>query len=411
MTPTKETSTYQNERLWNSNYNKVMLINFTLFFSFYLITPLLPLYLSETFHTTKDVIGFVLSGYSVVALTMRPFSGYFVDSFPRKKVLMVCLFVNFLFFGGYLAGASLLIFALLRTLHGGPFGASTVANSTMAIDVLPSARRNEGIGYYGLSNNLASAIAPMAGLYIYNSTHNFQIIFWIALITASISIFLAQGVKVKPRTITKEKSRPSLDRFFLTRGWFLAFNILFFGLCWGILSSYIAIYGKEHLGITSGTGTFFLLLSLGLILSRLQGAKSLRKGNLLGNAMEGILLSTIGYTVFIAFPSMTVYYISALLIGLGNGHMWPAFQNMIISVAHHNERGTANSTILSAWDLGMGAGVLAGGVIAEHFGYDATFWTMAAIHIAGLLIFFIITRPHYCKLAATFMRSAENQPR
>ena len=67
------------EKLWNANYNKVMLINFTLFFSFYLITPLLPLYMSETFHSTKDVIGLVLSGYSVVALLMRPFSGLVLE--------------------------------------------------------------------------------------------------------------------------------------------------------------------------------------------------------------------------------------------------------------------------------------------------------------------------------------------
>ena len=380
------------ERLWNANYNKVMLINFTLFFSFYLITPLLPLYMSETFHSSKDVIGFVLLGYSVVALLLRPFSGFMVDSFQRKKVLMLCLLVNFLFFGGYVAGTSLLSFAILRTLHGGPFGAATVANSTMAIDVLPSSRRNEGIGYYGLSNNLASATAPMAGLYIYHSTHNFEIIFWSALIVAALGLVLAQGIHTQPRVIEKSNRQISLYRFFLMRGWFLALNILFFGLCWGILSSYLAIYGKEELGITSGTGTYFLILSAGLILSRLQGAKSLRKGLLLPNAMEGVILSTIGYTLFIACPNMIGYYASALLIGLGNGHMWPAFQNMIIAVAHHNERGTANSTILTAWDLGMGVGVLVGGVVAEHYGYGTTFWTMAVIHIIGMATFFAITR-------------------
>ena len=78
------------ERLWNKNYCKVMTANFTLFFAFYLLTPLLPLYLSETFGATKDMIGLVLSGYTITALLFRPFSGYMVDSFPRKKVLMVC---------------------------------------------------------------------------------------------------------------------------------------------------------------------------------------------------------------------------------------------------------------------------------------------------------------------------------
>ena len=100
----------QEEKLWNKNYNKVMLTNFTLFFSFYLITPLLPLYLSETFSASKDTIGLVLSGYTLVALIIRLFSGYMVDNFARKTVLLVVLFVYFIFFGSYLIAGSLLVF-------------------------------------------------------------------------------------------------------------------------------------------------------------------------------------------------------------------------------------------------------------------------------------------------------------
>lgn len=45
------------ERLWNRNYCRVMAANFSLFFAFYLLTPLLPLYLVERFDATKDVDG------------------------------------------------------------------------------------------------------------------------------------------------------------------------------------------------------------------------------------------------------------------------------------------------------------------------------------------------------------------
>ena len=124
------------EKLLNANYVKVMFVNFAVSFAFYLLAPLLPLYLSETFNASKDIIGLVLSGYTITALICRPFSGYIVDSFPRKMVLEICLLVYFLFFLGYLIAGSLLVFAIFRTLHGGPFGASTVVNSTMAIDVL-----------------------------------------------------------------------------------------------------------------------------------------------------------------------------------------------------------------------------------------------------------------------------------
>lgn len=383
------------DRLWNVDYNRVMLTNFALFFSFYLLTPLLPLYLSETFNSSKDTIGLVLSGYTLVALIMRPFSGFLVDSFPRKRVLMVCLFIYFIIFGGYLVAGSLVMFAIFRTLHGGPFGASTVANSTMAIDVLPPSRRNEGIGFYGLSNNLASAIAPTVGIFIYRYSHNFDVLFWTAFIAAGIGFMNITAVKPRERQVMPVKHTLSLDRFFLARGWFLAVNTCLFGFCWGVLSNYLAIYGKEHLGVTSSTGTYFLLLSAGLIVSRLQGNKSLRRGRLIHNAMSGVLLSTAGYIIFIACPTITGYYLSAILIGLGNGHIWPAFQNMIINIAHNNERGTANSTLLTSWDLGIGMGILLGGVIAEHLGYDATFWVMAAVHVMGLAAFVILTRNKY----------------
>jgi MFS family permease len=383
------------EKLWNPNYNKAMTANFTMYFAFYLLTPLLPVYLSESFHATKDVIGFVLFGYTIAALAIRPFSGFFVDSFNRKKVLLICLSFNALFFASYLLASSLLLFALVRTLHGAPFGASTVANNTVAIDVVPASRRNEGIGFYGLSNNIASAIAPTVGIFLYHYTHNFHILFWLALVVALIGLGVNTTIKIPTKEIVKNKQPLGLDRFFLLRGWLIGANIVFFGFCYGVLSNYLAIYGKERLGISSGTGTFFLLLSLGLICSRLQGSKSLRQGRLTRNASEGTLLSTCGYILFIACPNLIGYYLSAILIGLGNGHMWPAFQNMIIRVAHHYERGTATSTILTMWDLGQGIGILLGGVIAEHFGYGTAFWTMATIHIIGTAIYFIFTKKFY----------------
>ena len=383
------------ERLWNSNYIKVMIANFALFFAFYLLTPLLPLYLHETFGATKDVIGLVLSGYTITALLFRPFSGYFVDSFPRKTVLLIAYTAFAIFFAGYLAASTLLLFTIVRTLHGGPFGALTVANSTMAIDVLPSSRRNEGIGYYGLSNNLAMAISPSFAILVYTHTHNFQLLFWLALAIATFGLAVDATLKVEARQVLNDRKAISLDRFFLKRGWLVAVNMVFFGFCFGVLSNYLAIYGKQVLGITGGTGTWFLLCAAGLMLSRLQGGKALRQGRLTHNASEGMLISLVGYTIFILMPtidhSLTYigYYGSAILIGLGNGHLWPAFQNMMISMAHHNERGTANSTILISWDVGMGLGVMMGGIIAEHWNYNAAFWTVVLVNLTGVALYFL----------------------
>jgi MFS family permease len=387
-----------------------MTANFTLFFAFYVLTPLLPLYLSEHFGATKDVIGLVLSGYTITALLFRPFSGYVVDSFPRKTVLMISFGAFAIFFAGYLAASTLLLFMIVRTLHGGPFGALTVANSTVAIDVLPSSRRTEGIGYYGLSNNLAMALAPTIGIFIYRYSHSFELLFWLALVVACVGWLVDSTVSLSAREMARPKSKLSLDRFFLVRGWLLGVNMVAFGFSFGVLSNYLAIYGKEVMGITGGTGAYFMLCSIGLILSRLQGGKALRQGRVTHNAGEGMVISLIGYTLFILMPTLAKcsmvnvqwsmiigYYGSALLIGLGNGHMWPAFQNMTINVASNSQRGTANSTILISWDIGMGLGILVGGVIAEFLGYAAAFWTVVLVNASGVACFFLATKAFFLR--------------
>ena len=383
------------EKLWNAIFIKVMTTNFLLYFAFYLLTPLLPLYLSETFGATKDTIGIVLSGYTVAALIVRPFCGYVVDSFSRKKVLMLCLSGFAVFFAGYIAAGTILMFAICRTLHGGPFGAVTVANSTCAIDVLPSSRRNEGIGLYGLSNNFAMAIAPSIGIYLHNMVDSYMILFWIAFVVAISAVLIAWTIRLPEKDIIRNKEKLSLDRFFLTRAWLLAINIAMFGFCWGVLSNYLAIYSKEVLSITGGTGTYFALLSMGLFSSRLQGRKALSQGKLTQNAAEGMLISLVGFTLFVAIPHPVAYYLSAILIGLGNGHLYPAFLNMFVHVARHDQRGTANSSILTGWDLGFGIGCLLGGIVAEHFGYTATFWMVAAENAVSVILFFLASRQFF----------------
>ncbi len=383
------------EKLWNGNYKRVWSANFMLFFSFMLLTPLLPLYLQEEFGADRQQIGLVLSGYTLMTLLVRPFSGYIVDSFPRKTVLMVAFFLFAIFFGGYIVAGTLVLFTIVRTLHGLPFGALTVANSTVAIDVLPSSRRTEGIGYYGLSNNIATAIGPTIAMWIYAGTNSFQLLFWISLLIAFGGLWIDSKVNLKPRQVVRVKEKLSFDRFILLKGWSQSLCMICFAFSYGVLSTYVAIYAKEHLGVTGGTGLFFMLLAGGLILSRLTGSRSLRKGKIAQNASIGIIISAFGYLFFAFTDWLWLFYLSALIIGLGNGHMFPAFQNMFINMAPHERRGTANSTLLVSWDIGVGIGTLIGGSVAQYFGYHQAFWVAWAINIAGVAFFFAYARQHY----------------
>ena len=387
----------QKVALWNSNYTKAWVSNFMIFFSFMLLTPLLPLYMSEEFGADKDLIGMVLSGYTLTALLVRPFSGYFVDSFPRKMVLLVSYFFFMALFAGYMVAGTVLLFAIVRTLHGFPFGATTVANSTVAIDVLHPTRRAEGIGYYGLSNNIATAIGPTVAILIYQAWESYDLLFALSLLFALCGLIISATLKLPKKEIIRDKQKLSLDRFLLLKGWSLGIAMCCFSFSYGVLATYLAIYGKEELGITGGTGLFFMILSIGLICSRLVGSRTLRKGKIVENASFGVMVSVFGYLLFAAMHNLWGYYGAALIIGLGNGHMFPAFQTMFINLASHEQRGTANSTLLVSWDIGIGLGIMVGGFLAEHWGYYSAFWGAWAVNLAGVIFFLSFARRQFLK--------------
>ena len=387
----------QKVALWNSNYTKAWVSNFMIFFSFMLLTPLLPLYMSEEFGADKDLIGMVLSGYTLTALLVRPFSGYFVDSFPRKMVLLVSYFFFMALFAGYMVAGTVLLFAIVRTLHGFPFGATTVANSTVAIDVLHPTRRAEGIGYYGLSNNIATAIGPTVAILIYQAWESYDLLFALSLLFALCGLIISATLKLPKKEIIRDKQKLSLDRFLLLKGWSLGIAMCCFSFSYGVLATYLAIYGKEELGITGGTGLFFMILSIGVICSRLVGSRTLRKGKIVENASFGVMVSVFGYLLFAALHNLWGYYGAALIIGLGNGHMFPAFQTMFINLASHEQRGTANSTLLVSWDIGIGLGIMVGGFLAEHWGYYSAFWGAWAVNLAGVIFFLSFARRQFLK--------------
>lgn len=383
-------------KLWNSNYLKIWGVNFLIHFAFTLIVPLLPLYLSETFGANKQTIGLCLAGYTIMAILVRPFSGYLVDTMPRKRVLVICSVIFAAVFGGYIGAGTLIVFTVFRTLHGMPFGALSVSANTVAIDVLPAERRTEGIGYYGLSNNLATVIGPAIAIFLLQAAGgDFRPLFIISMATAALAIVLSSLIRLPQRDFIPEKKMFSLDRFFLLKGWREALALIILSIAHGIVQTYVAIYGKEDLGILTGTGLFFTLFALGLIVSRLTGAHALRKNLVSRNASMGILVSLCGYLLFAAVHTPFAYYASAFIVGLGNGHMWPAFQTMFVNLAEHNQRGTAVSSILTAWDAGVGLGVLAGGFLSEHFGYHTAFWAAFTAQTAGILFYFAFARKHF----------------
>ena len=385
-------------RLFTGNYLKLWIANFMMYFSFYFVTPLLPLYLRDVFHADKAMIGLVLSGYSVAALAIRFFSGYIVDRFSRKKVLMISYASFALFFAGYYITGSIILFAVIRTLHGAPFGLTSVSSNTVAIDVLPSQRRGEGIGYWGLSNNFAMAVGPSLSLLLYSRFNDYNLLFTVSLVCALVGLLINSFVDCKYRPPIMEKKKMSLDRFVLIQGWSQGICIALIAMSYGILSTYIAIYSKDVLNITTGTGTFFMLFAIGLILSRVVGVKALSRGFATRNATYGVIVVAIGYAIFAFWQNLYGYYISAVVIGFGQASMYPAVQTMFLNMTTNDKRGTANATILTSWDLGIGMGIIFGGYVAEHLGgYNSAFIMAATVSLMSVIFFLSYAKKAYLR--------------
>ena len=82
---------------------------------------------------------------------------------------------------------------------------------------------------------------------------------------------------------------------------------------------------------------------------------------------------------------------------------------MFIKTARHDQRGTANSSILISWDLGMGMVILLGGVIAENIGFGAAFYTVAAMQLAGTLLFICATSKFFERKRLTKIKSFDDR--
>ena len=380
----------------------ILAANFLLYFAFYLIMPILPFYLQEQFGADKSMIGFILSCYTIAALSIRPFSGYLLDTFARRPLYLLAYSVFMVIFAGYIVAGFLTVFIILRILHGLAFGMVTVSGNTIVIDILPSSRRGEGIGYYGLANNLAMSFGPMIGLFMHNSV-SYTVIFACALASCLLGLFMASLVKTPYKQPVK-KEPISLDRFFLLKGTWAGIALLMLSIPYGMTTTYVAMYADE-IGITVNSGLYFTFMAIGLAVSRLFSGRQVDKGRVTLVIALGMYLAIISFFALASLEQLVAWnleftswlYIGiALLQGVAFGTMFPAFNTLFVNLAPNRQRGTATSTYLTCWDVGIGIGLVVGGSIAQHWGgFDYAYLFGACLSVVSTLFFLLKAGPHF----------------
>ena len=408
------------DKLFTRSYICILAANFLLFFGFWLLIPILPFYLQENYHCPEAMLGLILSCYTVSGLCIRPFSGFLMDKFPRKPIYILCYFTCVCMFLGYMLAATLAWFILLRALHGVAFGSVTVGGNTLCVDIMPSSRRGEGLGYYGLTNNTAMALGPMTGLFMHSHI-SYTGIFLTAMIVSLCGLMCACAVKARmpesmrkrmeaeksgeplPESMSAPKRKVSLDRFILLKGIPVSISLLLLSIPYGATTNFVAMYAGE-IHIIAPSGFFFTLMAIGMGVSRLFAGRLVDKGYITQCIHYGyypviVAFFCLGSCRFVAMADMTlataVFFTVPVMLGIGFGVMFPAMNSLYVNLAPNNQRATATSTYLTAWDVGIGIGILSSGFIAHAFTFYMVYLSGAVLCVISMVFFVKKVTPHY----------------
>ena len=137
----------------------------------------------------------------------------------------------------------------------------------------------------------------------------------------------------------------SLDRFFLTHGWILFFNLLLVTTVIGLLLT----MAFEPLFYTLMMGGFFLAL--------LAQRFVFRDAELKSEIITGLTLLLAALLILLIAPESPV---SPIFVGLSAGIIGSRFLLFFIKLSRHCQRGTSQSTYFLGWETGLSAGLALG---------------------------------------------------
>ena len=353
-------------------------------FSFQMLLPVMPLYLLDI-GGSEGQVGLILGITAGTAMLFRPLTGWIADRYGRKPLLVAGNFV--LSLALYPLARSVAPLLGVRALQGAGLSATSTAGSTMVADLAPPLRRAEAMGVYGVAVNVSSAMGPLLGATIAIGA-GFNTAFLVAGITAVVGLAFTSRLPEPPRAAAPAGG---------TRFTLISRDALFpasIALCLfppiGVVLSYIAVFANaEGLG---NPGLFFLPYSLTLIVVRvLSGRLSDRYGRL--TVLLPAVMAFIAALIVIALAHhVLVLLLGALLLGCGFGIAHPTILAMAVDRAPQGRQGASMSTLIGAFDLGIGGGSALAGLAVAFAGLRGVFLLATIAPLLGALLLIVAMR-------------------
>ncbi|MCO0600948.1 MFS transporter [Peribacillus butanolivorans] len=359
----------KNQRIFNKSFLFLFISNFLVFIGFEMLLPILPAYLLSM-NASSIQVGLVTSLFTIGAVLIRPFVGYYLIDNQRKSlaisasaalviITMLYPFLNIIW-----------LFLLLRLFHGAAWGVSTTANSTIVVDLIPKTRLGEGMGYFSISTTVGAIIAPSLGILIYDS-FSFDILIWLSVVLSLLAVIALQFV-YSPTTVKREKQPfRFLDMIFEKDVWFPALLTVITTLGFGAIITFLVLFGKQK-GLDHIFLFFLINATVATLLRPFTGKWYDKKGPwsiIIISAVLGFLS-----LVMLSYATNDLHLIiAAILFGAGYGTVMPCLQTWTVQKVSEEKSGAANATFFSSFDVGVGVSAFVLGILAEWISLEMIF--------------------------------------
>ncbi|MEK3726568.1 MULTISPECIES: MFS transporter [unclassified Lysinibacillus] len=347
--------------IFTTSFLFLFISNFFIFIGFEMLLPILPAYLLSI-NATPMQVGLVTTVFTLGAIIIRPFIGYYLIDHKRKHLaigagimlLMITMLYPFL--------STIWIFLLLRFFHGTAWGISTTANSTMAVDIIPKARLGEGMGYFSVSTTVGAIVAPSLGILIYNS-FSFHTLIWSSALLCLFAVIMLPFIhSATPKQFDKQPFR-FMEAIFEKDVWFQSLLTVVTTLGFGAVITFLVLFGEQK-----GLDHIFLFFFINAIVSTLLRPFTGKWFDKNGPWSIIIVSATLGFLSLIVLSYTTnnhTLILAAILFGAGYGTVMPCLQTWTVQKVSEAKSGAANATFLSSFDVGVGVSAFFLGILAE----------------------------------------------
>ena len=383
----------QNTKLWSKDFIALVMTNGLLFASFHFLLPTLPMY-ADHLGATGTEIGLIGGIFGFSAIFIRLFTDIGVRVLGKKNSLYAGLFLSILATMSYFIFDSIDAIILARVVHGFGFGLSTTFATAIAADVIPAARRGEGVGYLGLGSTAAMALAPALGLSMLLDLGPGVLFTFLAVMS-----LLAIGTA---KVCSETETVPALpvpavhssvhNRLFEAGTGVPAVLTILFGAAYGSVNTFIAMLANET-GI-GHAGLFFVIGTLFIFISRPFGGRLFDRKGPFFVILPGSIFFIVALVLIFMATSLPLLLLASVFYGFGGGLLLPALMTWMLNLVQADRRSAAGATFYNMLDIGTSSGLILLGSLAGSIGYAAMYRYVAVIMVVFVLFFLLQNHFH-----------------